>query len=266
MDAFSLQLEFDRRLQHLYSQSEIRFLYQQISGHFTRESEIRNALLKLEQSEPYQYVIGESTFYGKDFVVTPSVLIPRPETEELVELALQRIALEKDFKEHLTIVDIGTGSGVIPIILKIHQPHAVVWGIDVSPEAIEIAKSNAQRHLQKIEFVCMDYLRSSFPVQNVDVLISNPPYISEEERQNIERNVLGFEPYNALFAPGPDPLVFYRKLAKDAQSHLRSGGLVLVEINQKLGNETLDLFNKVCTRTELIQDLSGNDRFVVGIK
>jgi len=215
----------------------------------------------LQSGKPYQQVLGETEFYGLTFKVNEHVLIPRPETEELLELALQQLM----DKTKLKILDIGTGSGIIPVVLKKHLPDAEVCAVDISPEALKVASENAKLQEVDIKFSQMDYLRTELEGQ-YDVIISNPPYIGLDEEADILSGVKDFEPALALFAPVPDALVFYRKIAEDCRTGLNKGGFVFLEINQQLGPETLELFTPVLEEASLLKDLSGNDRFVVGRK
>jgi release factor glutamine methyltransferase len=208
--------------------------------------------------------LGETEFYGFQFFVDEHVLIPRPETEELLELAILKIQNSKLKLQGLKIVDIGTGSGIIPIVLKKYFPDAQIFAIDFSEMALKIARKNAKFHQVEISFLHQDYLSENL-TEMYDVIISNPPYIGIEEAVEIEDVVKGFEPQMALFSPTSNALIFYEKIAKDCENHLSENGMVFLEINQKLGIETKNLFVDVLSEVELVKDLSGNDRFVIGI-
>ena len=214
----------------------------------------------LKTGKPYQQILGHAEFFGHRFWVDENVLIPRPETEELLELAIQKIRKSSLKEENIRIIDIGTGSGIIPIILKKNFPNATISAIDVSDMALKIAKKNSALHQVDIDFIQKNFLETSLGEQ-WDVIISNPPYIGIEEENEIERGVKSFEPKMALFSPTSDALIFYKKIAEDAQKLLKLDGMIFLEINQKLGNETLGLFHNFKKR-ELIKDLSGNDRIV----
>ncbi len=159
------------------------------------------------------------------------------------------------------MLDIGTGSGIIPVTIKCRFPEAEVSAVDISQEALDVARHNAETHQTKIRFIQSDFLEETTN-EVWDVIISNPPYIGKEEENEISDGVKKFEPLTALFSPVDDPLIFYRKIAETATRHLSDNGMIFLEINQKFGKETLDLFRQF-RFSELIRDLSGNDRFVV---
>lgn len=269
---------FSKELKTIYSEAEILELYAILGEHFLglNKMELRNtahrilnheqlsnmesALAELKTGKPFQQILGETDFYGLRFFVDENVLIPRPETEELLELAISNI---QGCGPGLKILDIGTGSGIIPIVLKKKFPDAAITAIDFSVKALEIAKKNANFHQVQINFIHQDYLNEDL-TEVYDVIISNPPYIGMEEEMEIENSVKGFEPTMALFSPTSDALIFYAKIAKDCKNYLSKYGMVFLEINQKLGNETRDLFVNVLSEVELMKDLSANDRFVWG--
>ena len=279
-----LKNNYAKRLSKIYSVSEISALFsifaqeilglskieirQKMSETLSAFQEYRflEVLEKLEYEIPYQYILGEAEFFGLKFKVSNAVLIPRPETEELLELAIKKIKESRNKNENKTfkILDIGTGSGIIPIILKKHFPSAAISAIDFSAEALIIAKENAKKYNVKINFIFADYLNSDLN-ENYDFIISNPPYIGINEEKEIEDYVKNTEPKMALFSPTSDPLIFYKKIAKDAEKYLIEGGKIFLEINQKLGRDSLELFESF-SHSELIQDISGNDRFVFVLK
>ncbi|CAD7813676.1 Release factor glutamine methyltransferase [Chryseobacterium aquaeductus] len=275
--------QFKKELYELYTASEIDFLYtvfieeifdlNQAQQRIFSENEIsdeRKAKLldivsELKTGKPYQHILGETEFYGMTFFVNENVLIPRPETEELLELAIRKISNLKSQISEINILDIGTGSGIIPLVLKKHFPDAEISSIDLSEKALEVAKKNADFHQLEIKFIHADYL--NFDLHDMyDVIISNPPYIGIEEDEEIADSVKEFEPTMALFSPTSDALIFYRKIAKDAEKHLNKNGFLFLEINQKLGCETLELYQNIFSNTELIKDLSGNDRFIFAVR
>lgn len=271
-----LKLFFFENLSKIYTISEISTLFdifsaeilgltkiesrQKLSETISESEEIKflNALNQLKNEIPYQYILGEAEFFGLKFNVSKEVLIPRPETEELIEFAIQKIKSLNS--ENFKILDIGTGSGIIPIILKKYFPQAEISAIDFSDKALKIAKENAEKHQTEIHFIFQDYLHSEL-TEKYNVIISNPPYIGIDEESEIENSVKNTEPKMALFSPSTDSLVFYRKIAKDAEKHLTENGQIFLEINQKLGAETLDLFRNF-SHSELVKDISGNDRFI----
>ena len=239
-----------------------RFAHQELL--ISDEEELKEIIEELKTGKPYQQILGHTEFYGKKFFVDENVLIPRPETEELVELAKIEIQNLKSKIQNLKLLDIGTGSGIIPITLKKHFPNAEISAIDISEKALEIAKKNAEFHQANIQFIQQDYLNTKLE-EKYDIIISNPPYIGIEENIEIEDSVKGFEPNIALFSPTSDALIFYKKIAKDGEKYLNENGMIFLEINQKLGKETLELFSTY-SESRLIKDLSGNDRFVFAKK
>ena len=194
--------------------------------------------------------------------MTPSVLIPRPETEELVSWIV-----EDHPDAPVRILDIGTGSGCIPVSLAHRLPLSTVHAWDVSPEALEVARRNAIRNGVTVHFLQVDALQESWPSLNIDVLVSNPPYITEKERTDMERNVLDWEPELALFVPDNDPLLFYRHIARIGLDLLSPSGTLYYEINRAYGAETVSLLQQLGYHSvELRKDLSGNDRMVKAVK
>jgi len=283
MKLSSIKILFHEELSELYSKSEIEELFSIFAEHFLNlnKIELRNrlennlsesdsnkfskAILELKTGKPFQQITGETEFYGLKFFINEHVLIPRPETEELLELAIRKIQEKSKKNQGLKILDIGTGSGIIPIVLKKHFPEAEVSAIDISSEALEIAKRNAEFHQVKINFINEDYLNKNLN-EVYDVINSNPPYIGIEENPEIEDSVKVFEPNLALFSPTSDALIFYRKIAEDCKNHLSENGLLFLEINQKLGQATLDLYQNHFSESYLLKDISGNDRFIYAIK
>ncbi len=220
-------------------------------------------ICELKTGKPYQQILGETEFYSLKFFVDENVLIPRPETEELLELTISEI--QKRNLKDTKILDIGTGSGIIPIVLKNKFPQAKVSAIDYSQKALETAKKNADFHKLDINFIHQNYLEENLS-EVYDIIISNPPYIGMDEEIEIADSVKEFEPNMALFSPTSNALIFYEKIAKDCKNHLAENGMVFLEINQKLGNETKALFTDVLSEVYLVKDISGNDRFVFGKK
>lgn len=215
---------------------------------------------QLLQGKPLQYVLEEAWFAHLPFYVNQWVLIPRPETEELVEW----IRLENGNIMGLRILDIGTGSGCIPIALKKQMPGASIISIDKSKEALDVAAKNALDLKAVIELKSLDFLDQEQWEQlgEIDLIVSNPPYIMESEKPSMESHVLDYEPSMALFVPDQDPLLFYRNIAQFGQTHLSINGTVYLEINQALGKEVCALFESMGYYTELKQDMQGKDRMV----
>ena len=221
--------------------------------------------LRLLNQEPIQYILGSTSFYGLPFIVNPAVLIPRPETEELVEWILKIFALNRqpttDNRQQL--LDIGTGSGCIAISLAKNLPDVHVSALDVSAKALEIAQLNAQQNGVQINFICQNILETTKLDQQFEVIVSNPPYVRELEKHEILPNVLEHEPHLALFVTDEDPLLFYRKIGDLAIDSLTPSGSLFVEINQYLGEATVQLFFQIgFTQVELKKDLYGNDRMI----
>lgn len=220
-------------------------------------------LEKLQQEIPIQYVTGKTEFFGLPFNVDESVLIPRPETEELVEWILKEIKDKRQKTKDLTVIDIGTGSGCIAIALAKNLPHSKVVGLDVSQEALNIAKQNATLNKIDVQFIRQDILDSTTLSQKFDVIVSNPPYVRILEKQEIKKNVLDNEPHLALFVDDNNPLLFYDKITDFAKENLKPNGLLFFEINQYLGNETIALLkNKGFKNIELRKDIFENDRMI----
>lgn len=221
------------------------------------------ALEALERFEPIQYIIGETEFYGLPFDVTPATLIPRPETEELVEWILKDAGLTS-----LSILDVGTGTGCIPITLAKQLPQAQVTSIDVSTEALAVATRNAQRNGVNVQFIPQSVLETEalercFTNHFFDVIVSNPPYVRHLEKEGIQPNVLEHEPHLALFVEDDDALLFYRHIGQFALHHLKKGGKLYFEINQYLGNETIALVESLGFQNIVLRkDLFGNDRML----
>jgi release factor glutamine methyltransferase len=238
-----------------------------------------NAILaQLQQEKPIQYITGEAWFYGLQFEVNENTLIPRPETEELVEWIIESWKLEvgswkSENQKRINILDIGTGTGCIPITLKTNLPQANVSAIDVSENALEVAKRNAELNKVEVNFIQANILEvedvsklqtsiSQLPT-NFDIIVSNPPYVRNLEKQEIKKNVLVYEPHLALFVEDTDALLFYRKIAQLAIKNLSPNGLLFFEINQYLGKETVELFENLGFKNiELKKDMFGNDRMI----
>ncbi|MCC8095947.1 MAG: peptide chain release factor N(5)-glutamine methyltransferase [Tannerellaceae bacterium] len=230
------------------------------------KDQIQEIISRLNQSEPIQYILGKTEFCGITFEVNPAVLIPRPETEELVEQII------RDWQgKQPTIADIGTGSGCIAISLAKFLPDARIYALDISGEAIRTAWENACRNEVTLHFLHSDILNTEqserdLP-ENLDALVSNPPYVLVKEKKQMEKNVLDFEPHFALFVPDEDPLLFYRAIARTGQHKLREMGTLYLEINGMYGEETVRLLADYgYKKIELKKDLSGKDRIIKASK
>ncbi|WBX74891.1 peptide chain release factor N(5)-glutamine methyltransferase [Tenacibaculum ovolyticum] len=295
------KIYFTEQLSSIYPQTEIdTFFYYLIEEYLslqridlimqpdfeiTSEKELlfNNAVKRLQKEEPIQYIIGNTEFYGFPFLVNENTLIPRPETEELVEWILNEV----NSVEKTNILDIGTGTGCIPISLKKNLPNANISAIDVSKNALKTATENAKLNNVTINFIEQDILKTTSlnviesktelfstekestspktPRNDVkfDVIVSNPPYVRELEKSEIKNNVLENEPHLALFVEDGNPLIFYDKIADLAKNHLTKNGYLFFEINQYLGKETVDMLkDKGFTNIELRKDFSGNDRMI----
>jgi release factor glutamine methyltransferase len=240
---------------------------------------------RLNSHEPIQYILGETEFYGRRFLVNENVLIPRPETEELVKLVVENSEqlpviseqfLSRDSKlstqhsELRTLLDIGTGSGCIAISLAKELPDFQVFAYDISEKALETAQKNATLNEAKVIFEKVDILSPSFTIHHssnrrtvFNIIVSNPPYVTKQEIDLMQKNVLDFEPHLALFVENHDPLIFYDAIAHFAYNNLSINGLVAVEINEALGQETADVFiEKGFSEVEIIKDIHQKDRFV----
>lgn len=227
------------------------------------EIQLWNSILEQLQEEiPIQYLLGKTSFYGLDFEVNADVLIPRPETEELVEWILTNQQINESTNP-LKILDIGTGSGCIAISLAKNIPNTEVFAIDVSKKALATAKRNAEINDVNVTFIEKNILETNDLEQQFDTIVSNPPYVRELEKEEIKKNVLDNEPHLALFVEDDDALVFYRKIAELAQKNLSPNGQLFFEINQYLGKEMIELLEKMGFKNiELRKDIYGNDRMI----
>jgi release factor glutamine methyltransferase len=250
------------------TKKEERLIVQQLH-HLT---EIHHRLLK---HEPIQYALEEAHFYGLKLFVDNHVLIPRPETEELVDWitkdvkasgknVFERREFEADETTQLKILDVGTGSGCIALALKKAMPKAEVWGCDVSDDALSIARRNGSELDIRVDFIGLDFLNETQTKQlpTVDIIVSNPPYIPLRNKNDMHPNVLDYEPHTALFVPNEDALVFYDALAKFGKHRLYKNGCIYVEIHEDLGKDVTVLFQKDGYHVELRKDMQGKDRMV----
>ena len=232
------------------------------------EIQLWNSILdSLKKEIPIQYLLGKTSFYGLEFEVNENVLIPRPETEELVEWIIQswksEVGSQKSDAGKIKILDIGTGSGCIAISLAKNIPNAQVFAIDVSVKALATAQKNAEINEVNVTFLEKNILETDDLEQQFDIIVSNPPYVRELEKLEIKKNVLDNEPHLALFVEDNDALIFYRKIAELAQRNLNPNGQLFFEINQYLGKEMMGLLEKMSFKNmELRKDIYGNDRMM----
>jgi release factor glutamine methyltransferase len=233
-------------------------------GRTISESEllkIHFAVKDLNNFKPIQYILGKTEFYGLKLEVNPSVLIPRPETEELAEMVVR----ENQNRQNLRIIDVGTGSGCIAIAIKKNLPEISMLGLDISAQAIKTADKNAIQNNVKIEFKVVNFLDKGTwsNLGLFDIIVSNPPYVRHSEKEFMKKNVMNYEPDEALFVDDKNPMIFYNAIVEFAYQNLIKTGIVYCEINQYLGKDILSLFSKSgFAEVEILKDLFGNDRFV----
>lgn len=277
---------FHSELKDLYSETEINLLVQFACQHYLNFSpgeiilrkneninqsaviKLYDCCLALKNNQPIQYILGEAHFFNLVFKVNSNVLIPRPETEELVELILKDCK-DKDF-DNPDILDIGTGSGCIPIALKKNMEDANVSAIDISQHALSVAQENAISNHTTVIFNCVDVLKTEaeYSLDTYDIIVSNPPYIALKEATTMHPRVKNNEPSIALFVENHDPLLFYKRIIDLCSKHLNEGGLLYFELNPVYANEILQLSqqSKLFKESKLLNDLSGNTRFLRAIK
>lgn len=253
-------------LQHILEQNRVQLsLNQQQELTIKQQEQLQSIVGRLRQHEPLQYVLGVAHFYGLELVVNQNVLIPRPETEELVNLVIK----EHHTFKNLRILDICTGSGCIPIALAANLHTEVVYGLEVSEGALEVAKTNAAKYKLAINWLHQDIFEEvkSIDLNSLDVITSNPPYVLEEEQQLMRANVLEYEPHLALFVPDTDPLKFYKRIAAVGYRLLKPGGKLYFEINERYGTQTCDvLLQAGFSEAKVVQDLFNKDRMVRAVR
>jgi release factor glutamine methyltransferase len=224
------------------------------------EQKLATILGRLAKREPIQYILGKASFFGRSFDVNPNVLIPRQETEELVNLIIRN---HKD--QSPEILDIGTGSGCIAITLAQEIRSSRVMAMDISKKAIESARQNAYKMGVKIKFIAGDVLQLEQLPAHFDIIVSNPPYVTEKEKIKMSVHILDFEPHQALFPGGDDPVIFYRAIAKLSSVYLKPGGHLYLEINEKFGQEVSAILSSAGFKNiQVIKDLNKKDRIVTG--
>lgn len=276
---------FFKELESVFDEMEIESFFFLISEHLHEIKRINLALnpnyeildedvekwnfilSELKKEKPIQYILGKTAFYGLDFFVNENTLIPRPETEELVEWILEE---NKEYEAKRSVLDIGTGTGCIPISIKKNRPNSTVFAIDISKGALEIARNNAKQNETDVLFIEQDILETKSLNEikeldlKLDIIVSNPPYVRNLEKQEIKKNVLDYEPHLALFVEDTDALLFYRKIAQLAKEKLSENGQLFFEINQYLGKETIELLQALGFQNiDLKKDIYGNDRMIM---
>ncbi|PST83042.1 peptide chain release factor N(5)-glutamine methyltransferase [Pedobacter yulinensis] len=275
-----LQQEYIRQLSNLYARDEAATIFAEFTMHHLRLDRggyllalgshadadfidlARRALTRLAGGSPLQQLTGQAHFYGLEFTVNEHVLIPRPETEELVDWAIKTVAEKTQDGSGLSVMDFCTGSGCIAVVLKHKLPAAAVSALDISEAALKVARGNASRYQTNIRFLCADVLAYETG-QPFDVMISNPPYIPDADRSSLHINVLMHEPELALFVPDNDALVFYKAIAAIAAQDLKKGGYLFFEINPDYSGELLEhLTLSGFSHVELRQDMHGKDRMI----
>ena len=236
-----------------------QILHQNTAFNQTQVDQIEKYTEQLISGKPIQYILGKAWFMGQNFIVNENVLIPRPETEELVEWIISYANIKN---KTLSILDIGTGSGCISIALKMALPHCEVSALDVSKEALKVAQLNANNLNVSIQWMEQNILDTVALENAYDIIVSNPPYIPIREKESMQKQVVNFEPSLALFVPDEDPLIFYRTIAKMAKQSLSKNGQLFFEIHYDQGNAVLTLLNELNFHAELRQDSFGKDRMI----
>lgn len=275
---FDIKNLFQDALTDLYPKEEVLSIFrilledefgikpidQQLNEYRFTEAELNRidaSLSRLSDGEPLQYVLGQTEFYGLKFRVNEHVLIPRPETEELVKMILT-----ENLDSELNLIDVGTGSGCIPISIQSNRPGWNVRAIDVSELALAIARENNSLNNTLVDFVLGDLFSPELQFQNLDIIVCNPPYIGREEAEEIHKNVLVFEPHLALFPEDPDPLVFYKVLSEKAAAWLKPNGKLYFELNEKYAHLVYKTMQQNGFDSIVItKDMQGKDRFASGI-
>lgn len=221
------------------------------------EQNLSAVIARINRHEPLHYIFGEADFYGRKFNVNSSVLIPRPETELLINEVLKTNPISP------RILDIGTGSGCIAITLNLEIKNSKVFAVDVSQRSIDTASTNAKTLGADVYFILTDFLKNEISLKPVDLMVSNPPYVKEIEKDTMKPNVLNYEPHQALFVPTDNPLIFYKAIAQKSKTLLKPNGKIVVEINEQFGREVKNLFEAIgFQQTQIIKDLDGKDRIV----
>jgi len=249
-------------LEHVTNLPRIDWIKKQQLLNHTQQKELAGILERLKQHEPVQYILSGAWFAGMKFFVDKNVLIPRPETEEIVDWIVRDC---KEEIKHLKILDVGTGSGCIAITLKKKLPDLEMWACDVSDAALTVARLNADRFDTAIDFVGLDFLnqeeRKQLPL--FDLIVSNPPYVPQRDKDPMKRNVIDYEPHLALFVSNEDPLIFYSAIAEFGKDHLYQGGRIYLEIHEEIGEEVKKIFYEHEYKSvDVKKDMQGKDRMV----
>lgn len=280
----SARAYFNDRLADLFTPNELKLMFNEFlivrlkisrsELHFSEklklsESDLlyfRSCVHRLKDNEPFQYILGSTEFYGLEILCDKRALIPRPETEELVDWIVKDYASNQPLK----ILDLCTGTGCIALALKSLLTTSNVAGIDISEDALMLAKANGLKNSLGVSFYKVDLLKlkeDDFPQFQFDIWVSNPPYIPHKEKENMHANVLDFEPEIALFVEDNDPLMFYRIIAQQGLIHLKTGGKLFFEIHENLGTEMIELLSNIgYSEIELRKDLQGKNRMLKGVK
>jgi release factor glutamine methyltransferase len=229
------------------------------------EKRLAEIVTRLNTHEPVQYILGEASFYGRVFLVDSSVLIPRPETELLVKAVIDHV--RQSGLQAPLIVDIGTGSGCIATTLALEIPGSKIIGTDINNEALDIAQENANKLHARPNFVLHSVLHDPIDFGPLDVIVSNPPYIPDDEKESLPKNVADFEPHKALFVEDENPLLFYKEISEKGWGNLKPGGLLATEINERYGRQTMALFKSLgYLDVRILKDFNGKDRIVQAIR
>jgi release factor glutamine methyltransferase len=277
MSLQALKLAFKKELENQYENIELNSLLAMLFEHVTGWNQLnqmlhkdaplektqiatlQNALKQLKEGRPIQYIIGKAWFLSNEYTVNEHVLIPRPETEELVEWIIEYAQI---VEKPLQIIDIGTGSGCIPIALQLALPHCSFVGLDISEEALAVAQQNATHLNATVSWMQEDILGTTYLPNQYDIIVSNPPYIPYKENVNMQVQVKQFEPSIALFVANEDPLIFYRTIARLGKQYLSQNGQLFFEMHYDQGKALLALFDEMGYHAELRQDLFGKDRML----
>ena len=275
----SLKKHFHQSLKDVFSSREIDYFFFQIMHKILKWQKIdyllnqenfsdsefldflNHTILELKLNKPIQYILGYVIFYDLEIKVNEDVLIPRPETEELVSIIVN------DLSNANTLLDIGTGSGCIPLAVNYKFPHLNCIGTDISIKAIKIAQENSARLGLDVNFIHQDVFSSSFPSDSIDILVSNPPYIPKQELSTMSPNVVDYEPHSALFVPDNNPLLFYSRIAEMGTKILNKNGKIYFEIHEEYGDQIVNLLSDLnYSNVLLFQDLQGKNRIVTASK